>query len=104
LLLIGEKAMKYLEKILHSGILLTAVIGMLDLSAAWAATPVNTDTQGLAIKGYDPVAYFVQGRPLKGREEFAYQWMGAEWRFASTEHLDLFRSDPERYAPQYGGY
>ena len=96
--------MKYLERILHSGILLTAVIGMLDLPAAWAAKPVNSDTQGLAIMGYDPVAYFIQGKPLKGTEKLAYQWMGAEWRFVSAKHLDLFRSNPEEYAPQYGGY
>ena len=96
--------MYYLKRILYSGVLLIAVIGMLDLSAAWAAKPVNTDTQGLAIMGYDPVAYFIQGKALKGTEEFAYQWMGAEWRFASAEHLDLFRANPEEYAPQYGGY
>ena len=96
--------MKYLAKILYSGLLVTAVIGMLDLTGAWAAEPVNTDTQGLAIMGYDPVAYFDQGKSLKGTEELAYQWMGAEWRFASAEHLDLFRSNPEKYAPQYGGY
>lgn len=98
------KIMKYLEKILHSGVLLAAVIGFLDLSAIWAAEPVNTDTQGLAIQGYDPVAYFIQGRPFKGTEAFAYRWMGAEWRFVNAEHLDLFRSSPEKYAPQYGGY
>ena len=96
--------MKYLEKIIHSCVLFTALIGMLGLPAAWAIEPVNADTQGLAIQGYDPVAYFIQGKPLKGTEEYTYQWMGAEWRFASAEHLDLFRSNPEEYAPQYGGY
>jgi len=95
---------KYLEKILYLGVLLTAVIGMLYLPTAWATNPVNTDTQGLAIKGYDPVAYFIQGKPIKGTEKLAYQWMGAEWRFASAKHLDLFRANPEEYAPQYGGY
>lgn len=88
----------------HSGLLVAAVIGMVDLSAVWAAEPINTDTQGLAIQGYDPVAYFILGKPVKGTEEFVYQWMGAEWRFYSAEYLDLFRSDPEGYAPQYGGY
>ena len=96
--------MKYLWTILFLGVLLIAVIGILDLHTAWAIKPVNTDAQGLAIKGYDPVAYFIQGRPLKGAEEFTYHWMGAEWRFASAEHLDLFKSNPEKYAPQYGGY
>lgn len=96
--------MTILEKILSGGVVLIAVIGMIDQTAAWAIKPVNTDTQGLAIKGYDPVAYFTQGKPVKGTEEFAHQWMGAEWRFASAKHLDLFKSNPEEYAPQYGGY
>jgi YHS domain-containing protein len=96
--------MKYSETILFLGVLLIAVIGMLDLPTAWAIKPVNTDTQGLAIEGYDPVAYFIEGKPLKGAEKFAYHWMGTEWRFASAEHLDLFKSNPEKYAPQYGGY
>ena len=96
--------MKYLERILYLCLLSMTVIGLLDPSTARAAEPVNTDSQGLAIQGYDPVAYFIQGKALKGTEEFAYQWMGAEWRFASVEHLDLFRSNPEKYAPQYGGY
>ena len=96
--------MTYLEKFILSCMLFTTLTGTLERPAAWAAEPVNADTQGLAIQGYDPVAYFIQGEPLKGSKEFAYQWMGAEWRFSSTEHLDLFRSNPEGYAPQYGGY
>lgn len=60
--------------------------------------------EGIAIEGYDPVAYFTEGRPVEGSAEFSYEWRGAEWRFASREHLDLFMSDPERYAPEYGGY
>jgi len=96
--------MKYLVTILCLGILLVAVTGVFALPMAWAKEPINTDTQGLAIKGYDPVAYFTQGKPLRGSEEFTYQWMGAEWRLASAEHLDLFKSNPAKYAPQYGGY
>lgn len=96
--------MKSLATILCLGVLFVAVTGMLVLPMAWAIEPINTDTQGLAIRGYDPVAYFTQGKPLRGSEELTYQWMGAEWRFVSAEHLDLFKSNPERYAPQYGGY
>lgn len=54
--------------------------------------------------GYDPVAYFVAGRPVKGSTQFASQWMGAVWLFATAEHRDLFQKEPARYAPQYGGY
>ncbi len=57
-----------------------------------------------ALRGYDPVAYFTHGRPVEGSERFTHQWQGATWRFASAENRDSFAADPERYAPQYGGY
>lgn len=66
---------------------------------------INTNFWGeVAIKGYDPVAYFVDGAARKGSEDFAYEWLGATWHFASAAHRDLFIEDPIRYAPQYGGY
>jgi YHS domain-containing protein len=71
---------------------------------AWTQSPVNKNWRGLAIKGYDPVAYFTLGKPVEGKKEFEYKWQGAKWRFANEDHLNLFRSDPEKYAPQYGGY
>ena len=67
-------------------------------------TAVNAGPEGIAIKGFDPVAYFTIGKPLKGTEEFTYKWKGATWLFSDREHLDLFAADPERYAPKYGGY
>jgi YHS domain-containing protein len=67
--------------------------------------PINTNFWGdVAIKGYDPVAYFVDGAAKKGSEDFSYEWLGATWNFASAEHRDIFIEDPIRYAPQYGGY
>ena len=60
--------------------------------------------RGIAIKGYDPVAYHQDGKPVKGSDEYEYTWKGAKWRFASAEHRDLFEADPDRYAPRYGGY
>jgi YHS domain-containing protein len=71
---------------------------------AWTQSPVNKNWRGLAIKGYDPVAYFTLGKPVEGKKEFEYKWQDAKWRFANEDHLNLFRSDPEKYAPQYGGY
>ena len=65
---------------------------------------INSDKNKVAIRGYDTVACFNQGRPLLGSKEFEYPWMGAIWRFSSAEHRDLFKSNPEKYAPQYGGY
>lgn len=57
-----------------------------------------------AVHGYDVVAYFVDGRPVEGDARFAFVWREANWRFASAEHRDAFAKEPERYAPQYGGY
>jgi hypothetical protein len=58
----------------------------------------------LAIKGYDPVAYFTPGKPTPGSAGITYDWDGARWRFADTANRDLFQRDPDAYAPQYGGY
>ena len=65
---------------------------------------VNTDGDKVAIKGYDTVAYFVDGHPVKGDSKYEYVWRGARWRFASAAHRDLFGSAPQSYAPQFGGF
>ncbi|MEL6323111.1 MAG: YHS domain-containing (seleno)protein [Pseudomonadota bacterium] len=57
-----------------------------------------------AVQGYDTVAYFTEGEPVKGSADFATEYRGATWRFSSQENLDLFLADPDAYAPQYGGY
>jgi enamine deaminase RidA (YjgF/YER057c/UK114 family) len=62
------------------------------------------DEPKLSISGYDPVAYFTNGRPVQGKAEFEHVWRKLRWRFASGEHRDLFIKDPQRYAPQYDGY
>jgi YHS domain-containing protein len=73
--------------------------------------PINTLSGGLfdsktgvAIRGYDPVAYFTQGKPVKGQDALVYEWQGAKWKFASQANLDMFKANPTKYAPQYGGY
>jgi enamine deaminase RidA (YjgF/YER057c/UK114 family) len=58
----------------------------------------------LSISGYDPVAYFTDGRPMPGNSEFEFVWHKLRWRFASAAHRDLFAANPQRYAPQYDGY
>ena len=74
-------------------------------SAAAAQDPVYTGTfSDLAVSGCDPVAYFADGKPAEGSCDYSYQWNGATWRFASPAHLDQFKADPARYAPQFGGY
>jgi len=55
----------------------------------------------LAIKGYDPVAYFTEKRPTVGNSQYQYEWDGAIYQFASAKHLELFKAEPERYLPQY---
>ena len=62
------------------------------------------DEARLSISGYDTVAYFTDGKPVPGKSEFEYSWHKLRWRFASSEHRDLFTKDPNRYAPQYDGY
>jgi len=73
-------------------------------TAAHAVDPIYANWRGLAIAGYDPVAYFTDGKPVEGSSRFTTEWRGATWRFASAEHRDLFVADPAKYAPQYGGY
>lgn len=71
--------------------------------AAAQKPEIFSDRAG-AIRGYDPVAYFTEGKPVKGKAEFTHRWKGATWRFASAANRDRFAAAPEKYAPQYGGY
>jgi hypothetical protein len=92
----------------YVGLMLLAALSVLT-AAPWGLAadrkiPINTDAVGVAIKGYDTVAYFTDGRAEKGNPEFETLWQDARWHFASAEHRDMFKADPERYAPQYGGY
>jgi len=57
----------------------------------------------LALKGYDPVAYFTDAKPTPGVEAYEYVWDGQRYRFASAQHRDLFKANPDKYAPQFGG-
>lgn len=77
---------------------------LLAASPALAKGPVNETLLGVAIEGTDPVAYFKESRAVEGSRDFQTEWGGATWRFSSAENRDLFAADPERYAPQYGGY
>lgn len=72
--------------------------------AAFAATPQVYAEDGIACDGSDVVAYFTQGEPVAGDAEITFDYMGATWRFSSTQNRDLFAADPAAYAPQYGGY
>jgi YHS domain-containing protein len=82
------------------------IIAALFLGTAGAASsqPAVFSTSDGAIRGYDTVAYFTDSRALRGQKEFKHSWNGADWYFSNRENLDQFKSDPETYAPQYGGY
>jgi YHS domain-containing protein len=71
--------------------------------ASGPVAPVNTEN-GLAVKGYDPVAYFTAGKPVPGSAQFSAIYQGATYHFASAENRDVFVATPEKYAPQFGGY
>ena len=79
------------------------VLAVVAAGPAHALDPVFSE-DGLAIHGYDPVAYFSEGRPVEGKAEFIHTYEGTEWRFATAANRDAFAADPTRYAPQYGGY
>ncbi|MBL8115116.1 MAG: hypothetical protein JNK60_19690 [Acidobacteria bacterium] len=72
-------------------------------AVALAADPVSKK-DGLAVSGYDTVAYFTEGRPAAGKPELETEWRGAKWRFSTAANRDAFQAAPEKYAPQYGGY
>lgn len=68
-----------------------------------AENPVYSEA-GIAINGYDPVAYFKSGEPVAGSKDHVAEWNGAKWLFSNDENKSAFEGNPERFAPQYGGY
>lgn len=90
--------MKFLKSIFIS-------IALLVSANAFAADPIETGTfNNNAIYGYDTVAYFTQNKAVKGNKKITTEWRGALWHFSSEEHKAMFVAEPEKYAPQYGGY
>ncbi len=98
----------------HATMFLIAALFVFAATNANAAPRINTleksgllgkfKESGIAVRGYDTVAYWTEGKPVKGSESFKVDWEGAAWHFASQENADLFAADPVKYAPQYGGY
>jgi hypothetical protein len=62
------------------------------------------NTNGIAIKGYDPVAYFIQHAAIEGKDSITLEWSGSIWKFDSKENFNLFKMNPQKYTPAYGGY
>jgi YHS domain-containing protein len=85
-------------------VIIIAVCWLTSATTVHAETVYNVNWKGLAVKGYDPVAYFTEKMPIKSNEQFELEWEGAWWRFASSENLEMFRKTPERHVPLYGDY
>jgi YHS domain-containing protein len=71
---------------------------------SWGLWGSYVTTSGVAIEGYDPVAYFKAGGPTKGDSGIALDWGGATWYFATAENKEAFAQSPSTYAPQFGGF
>jgi len=78
-------------------------LGLAPARADSAPRHVN-HADGLALRGYDPVAWHLDRRPRRGERRFAHDWEGVTWRFASAAHRDRFAADPAAYAPRFGGF
>lgn len=90
-------SMKYIVRLLFLSILWSG--------ASFADGPINTSFfGGLAIDGYDTVAYWTEKKAVEGKKKFTYEYKGAKWRFSTQENLDLFKSNPVKYLPEYGGH
>src|SRR5258708_414479 len=92
------------DSLLCAGVAAAALL-LLGTGASHAVDGVNTGYFGnVAIQGYDPVAYFTDGRGTMGSPKISKKWRGATCHLVSVEHRDAFVSEPVRYAPQYGGF
>jgi hypothetical protein len=84
--------------------LLVAIASFVNPGSSAAGDLVAVDANHVAIQGYDTVAYFTDGKAVKGSNEFLYVWDHAKWFFASAAHRDMFSATPDQYAPQFGGF
>lgn len=98
--------MKYLAIAL--AVLVIGVVGFAIVKkvspVGWGWWGTTNTSSGVALRGFDPVAYFTSGSPVSGSDEFTYQWGDATWRFANAENKQRFAEDPRKYAPQFGGF
>ena len=85
-------------------LIIIILFSTVQVSLAQSKSEIYKNRKGLAIKGYDPVAYHLKGEAVEGEKNYELEWKGAKWRFASSENRALFEADPETYAPRYGGY
>ncbi len=84
--------------------LVVATLALPLFAQTTSKTLLNLDKTGVAIQGYDPVAFFTDNKPVKGDQKFLVKHDGAIYFFASKEHKDLFKANPAKYTPEFGGY
>ncbi len=89
---------------MKSPLLLTLFLLALSFSASAQQNYTNVDDNFIGLGGYDPVSYFIQDRPSKGKENLTASHKGATYQFSNQSNLDTFSANPEKYAPAYGGY
>ena len=92
------------EATMRSVIALTLLLCWSNLLPAQSQPYFNVDEKGVWVDGYDPVAYLLEGKAVEGSSQWSFVHRGASFHFASQAHLDLFKKDPEKYLPQYGGW
>ncbi len=102
--LIASKSRRVLLSFVALVVVAAVIVGVYLSSAKPEITAYNVDSDLVAIHGYDTVAYFTDGKPTKGKIDFEHVWQEAHWQFASATNRDLFATNPDRYAPQFGGY
>jgi len=105
----SSRYMKPLKPLLLVLAMVTSQVGIIAANEAQAGvpgstSPINLDTNGVALGGYDPVAYFEGGTPTKGKPAIYASYGGARYLFATAAHQRTFLSDPKKYIPEFGGY
>jgi hypothetical protein len=91
----------------HSAALLATLVGAVALVTVAAQSPATSAvnaTRGIALDGYDVVAYFTAGKPAKGLPAHAHHWNGVTWHFVSAANREAFARAPEKFAPRFGGF
>ena len=88
----------------HFKVFVWCVLTMMLISVAQAEFAVDVNADGVALKGHDPVAYFTDNKPVPGNADYSAEHNGATYHFASAANRDLFTADPDKYAPQFGGF
>ena len=106
----ADKSRFYISGLISKSVKLTLLVMCLAIvPTAWvlvggSSKMVATDSSGVAIKGYDTVAYFTEGQAIKGDPAFAFSWQDTQWYFSNVRHREMFAANPEYYAPRFGGH